>query len=283
MATENITSLPIFEEIKTMLEPEKVVFVVVALFITWFVARFFKKLFSAMLIRWMPEDIARAVVRTIYYTIWFLGILVILQELFNITLGSLLVAGGITGIVVGLAAQTVLSNMFSGIFMYFDRPLKVGDSIELPEFGISGVVTDIHVISTRIRTWDGLYVRIPNEKLFNTTIRNLKANVARRIEYEIGISYSSDIQKAREIILEVAHKHPYALEEPSPEVFVKEYGSSSINLSVRVWAPSAVWWDVRTSLLEEIKKRFDEEGIEIPFPQVVNWFKEPLKIIREEQ
>jgi small-conductance mechanosensitive channel len=194
-----------------------------------------------------------------------------------------LVAGGLTGIVVGLAAQTVLSNLFSGLFMYFDRPLRVGDSIELPEYNVSGVVTDIHVISTRIRTWDGLYVRIPNDKIFTATIKNLMANAARRIEFDIGISYSSDIEKARKIMLEAAHNHPFALAEPPPDVFVKEYGDSAVILSYRVWAPTSVWWGVRTQLLEVIKKRFDEEGIEIPFPQVVNWFRGPLRIVKGEE
>jgi small-conductance mechanosensitive channel len=278
----NITSIPLLMEIKNVFEPSKIVFVIVVIVGTWITAKIFNKLLKSTLSRWMPSDIAKAIIRTVYYTIWGIGIVILLQGLLHISLGNLLVAGGLTGIVVGLAAQTVLSNLFSGLFMYFDRPLRVGDSVELPEFNVSGVVTDIHVISTRIRTWDGLYVRIPNDKLFSTTIKNLMANVARRIEFDIGISYSSDIEKARKIMLDAAHNHPFALAEPPPDVFVKEYGNSAVILSYRVWAPSSVWWSVRTQLLEVIKKRFDEEGIEIPCPQVVNWFRGPLHIVKKE-
>ena len=221
---------------------------------------------------------AKALIRAAYYGIWTLGMIVIIQDVFNVSLSSLIVAGGVAGIVIGFASQTVFSNFLSGLFLYFDRPLKVGDAVELPDQGVSGVVSDIHVMSTRIRTWDGISVRIPNEKLFNSTIKNIYANVARRVEYKIGISYSSDVEKAKKIIIEEAEKHPYALSEPAPFVFLEEYGDNALILSARIWAPTQKWFDVKTSLLERIKKRFDEEGIEIPFPQVVNWFPEPLKI-----
>ncbi len=284
LGSENTTSLAsLVQSITSHIEPVRILYLIIILLATWIIARSLKNLLKRTLPKWMPTDIALAITRAVYYTIWFLGIAIVLQDVFDIKLGSLLVAGGIAGIVLGFASQTVVSNFLSGIFLYFDRPLKVGDAIEIPEQGISGVVTDIHIMSTRIRTWDGVYVRIPNEQLFKTVIKNLLQNVARRVEFKIGISYSSDIEKAKRIILEVAEKHPYALAEPEPEVFVEEYGSSSINLSFRVWAPSSKWFDVRKSLLEEIKKRFDEEGIEIPFPQVVNWFREPLKIIKVEE
>ncbi len=277
--SENATSIEsIIRNISMHIEPVKILYLLVIIIGTWLIAGFFRKLLRRTLPRWMPMDIALAVTRTVYYTIWFLGIASILQYVFNIKLGSLLVAGGIAGIVLGFASQTVISNLLSGIFIYFDRPFKVGDAVDLPGQGISGVVTDIHIMSTRIRTWDGVYVRIPNQQLFNSVIKNLLVNAARRIEFKVGISYSSDIDKARRIMLEVADKHPFVLAEPEPEVFVEEYGSSSVNLSFRVWAPSSKWFDVRKALLEEIKKRFDEEGIEIPFTQVVNWFREPLTI-----
>ncbi len=281
MLPQNVTGIPIINQIIQVFEPRKIAFVIIVLIGTWVAAKLFSKIIKTTLSRWVPADIGRAINRTVYYTIWIIGVMIILQYLFKLSLGSLLVAGGFTGIVLGLAAQTVLSNLFSGLFMYFDRPLKVGDSVEIPEYNVSGVVTDIHVISTRLRTWDGLYLRIPNDKLFGATIKNLMNNPARRIEFDIGISYSSDIEKARQIMLEAAERHPFALAEPPPDVYVKEYGNSAVILKYRVWAPSTVWWEVRTSLLEYIKKRFDEEGIEIPFPQVVNWFRSPLKIVME--
>lgn len=263
-------------------DPQKILFILIVLAATAVAATIIRNILQRTLPRWLPTDISRALIRLFYYGTWTLGIIIILQDAFDIPLGSLLVAGGLAGIVIGFASQTVVSNLLSGIFIYFDRPLKVGDAIELPDQGISGVVTDINIMSTRIRTWDGLNLRIPNEKLFNSVIKNIYGTVARRVEYRIGISYSSDIEKAKQIIKEAAHRHPYALAEPEPFVFVEEYGDSAIILNARVWAPTRKWFDVKTSLLEEIKKRFDEEGIEIPFPQVVNWFPEPLQVIKKD-
>ncbi len=267
-----------WENLTSFIEPTQILFIIIILVVTGFIASLIKNILARTLPRWLPLDVAKALIRAAYYGIWTLGMIVIIQDVFNVSLSSLIVAGGVAGIVIGFASQTVFSNFLSGLFLYFDRPLKVGDAVELPDQGVSGVVSDIHVMSTRIRTWDGISVRIPNEKLFNSTIKNIYANVARRVEYKIGISYSSDVEKAKKIIIEEAEKHPYALSEPAPFVFLEEYGDNALILSARIWAPTQKWFDVKTSLLERIKKRFDEEGIEIPFPQVVNWFPEPLKI-----
>ncbi|WP_367884024.1 mechanosensitive ion channel family protein [Thermococcus sp. JCM 11816] len=186
-------------------------------------------------------------------------------------------AGGITGIVLGFASQTVVANFISGIFMYFDKPLKIGDPVEVA--GYSGVVHDIRILSTRIRTWDGLLVRIPNEKLFNSDIKNLQKYPARRVDITVGIAYKEDAGRAIEVIKKTLDEMPYVLAEPEPMVFVDNLGGdSSVNIAVKAWAPSEKWFDVRWEIVQKIKEALDREGIEIPFPQRVNWFAEELRV-----
>ncbi|ANF22727.1 mechanosensitive ion channel family protein [Thermococcus piezophilus] len=196
-------------------------------------------------------------------------------------LSALLAAAGITGIVLGFSAQTVVSNFISGLFMYFDKPLNIGDPVKIGELG--GVVEDIRILSTRIRAWDGTLIRIPNEKLFNSNIINLQGYPARRVDVRIGIAYSADIEKAIEVIRETLDKMPLVLAEPEPLIFVEDLGDNAVILSIRAWAPSEKWFNVKTELISKVKKALDEAGIEIPFPQRVNWFAEPLRIKLEKE
>lgn len=212
-----------------------------------------------------------------YYLILTLAFFIALNIAgFTGKLTTLLAAAGITGIVLGFASQTVVLNFISGVFMYFDKPLEIGDPVEVA--GYSGIVHDIRILSTRIRTWDGLLVRIPNEKLFNSDIKNLQKYPARRIDVVIGIAYKEDAQRTIDVIKSVLDEMPYVLVEPEAAVFVDNLGDSSVNIAVRVWAPSEKWFAVRTQIPQKIKEALDREGIEIPFPQRVNWFAEELKV-----
>ena len=230
----------------------------------------------------LPRHIYVPIERIVFYGIIAAGVTAALSPL-GIDLTGLLVAGGVMGIVVGFAAQTVVANALSGIFLHIDRPLKLGDPVQVEN--ISGHVIDISIFSTKIKTWDGNIVRIPNDKLFSTLITNYTASVARRIEFKIGISYSSDIGKAKEAILRVFNDHPLVLINPPPEVFVDDFGDSAIVLAARCWVPAPLWLRIRKELLELIKKSFDEAGVEIPFPQLDLHVKEGVKIVikREKQ
>ncbi len=196
-------------------------------------------------------------------------------------LSTLLAAAGITGIILGFSAQTVVSNFVSGVFMYFDKPLQIGDAVKVGDAG--GVVEDIRILSTRIRSWDGTLIRIPNEKLFNSNIVNLMRYPARRVDVQVGIAYSADADRAVEIIREVLDAIPFVLAEPEPAVYVSELSDSAVMISIRAWAPSEKWFDVRTRIVLDVKKALDEAGIEIPFPQRVNWFANELRVRVEER
>ncbi len=230
-----------------------------------------RKLAKRSLLRTLPRDVENIVEKLIYYGIIVIAALSALSVA-GVEATGLLVAGSIVGVAVGFASQTVVSNFLSGIFLYIDRPFRPGDPVDI-EGVAAGTVRDITIFSTRIRTWDGIDTRIPNSRVFESVIRNFSRNVARRVEYKVGIAYDADIGKAVEVIRRVLDEHPLVLVEPEPMIFVEDLGDSAVILNVRFWVPSSHWFQAKAEVLRLIKEALDEAGIEIPFPQRVVWFR----------
>ncbi|HID42226.1 MAG TPA: mechanosensitive ion channel family protein [Archaeoglobaceae archaeon] len=227
----------------------------------------------------LRKDELEMLIRIAYAVIIGVAIISVLPVL-GLNLSGLLVAGGIAGIVIGFASQSVVSNFISGLFLMTERPIKIGDAVKIGD--VSGIVEDVHVMSTIIRTFDGVYVRMPNESVFTSNIMNYMANVARRFEYVVGIRYSDDAEKAIQIIQEIIDEHPLTLVNPPPQIFVDNLGDNAVNIIVRIWAPSTQWYPVKMELLWKIKKTLEENGIEIPFPQRTIWFGKEEKKMEEE-
>lgn len=185
---------------------------------------------------------------------------------FGVNLSGLVVAGGFLSIIIGLATQKVLGNMIAGIFLIIERPVKLGQSVMIGN--ISGIVEEVRFLSTIIRSFEGQFIRIPNEQVFGDVIINLMENVARRVDYIIDIRYSDDFFKAKEIILNLLKKEIFVLALPEPEVFLEEFASSSVRIRVRFWCPTGKWYETKNKLLPYIKNSIEEGGIEIPFPQM---------------
>ncbi len=209
------------------------------------------------------------VVKLAHYLVVVAGLLWALSIL-GVGLSGLLVAGGVAGLVLGFASQQIVGNLISGLFLIVERPIKIGDQVNIE--GIAGFVQDIRIISTTLRTYDGLVVRIPNEKVFTSNITNYVTLACRRIDYAVGIRYCDDAQAAIAVIRELLDRHPYVLAEPGPQVFVDSLGDSAVNLVVRFWAPISTWYATRNELLWPIKQALEAKGIEVPFPQRVVWF-----------
>ena len=203
-----------------------------------------------------------------YWLIFFIGFVIALPNL-SVDLSGILVAGGIFGIIIGFAAQSVVANLISGIFLIFEQPLKIGDNVLIEDTHI--IVEDIRIFSTIGKTFEGIYVRIPNEKIFTTTITNFVANTARRFEYDVEIRYQDDASRAITIIEALIEEEPFCLKNPGPSVYVDELASDGVIIKTRMWAPSEVWWDIRTTMLWKIKCALEEDGMEIPFPQRTIW------------
>ena len=240
-----------------------------------FLSLLIRRVIYRVSIKFMPKDIGSILSKITYYV---LVIIVVISTfgVLGVDLTGFIIAGGILGIILGFALQSVTSNFVSGLFLFWERPLKIGDLVEID--GQIGRVVDISIMSTKIVGLDGVLIRIPNEKVFQAIINNPSKTIARRIDFVVGISYRSDAEKAYNVIRDIVLKHPFVLVYPEPEIFVEELGDSSVNIRVRVWVPTNEWYNVRKELLWKIKKALDQAGIEIPYPQHDLWFRSPLEI-----
>lgn len=170
------------------------------------------------------------------------------------------------GVGIGLAINGTLSNFAGGMLLLVTRPFKVDDYIEAA--GYSGTVEEIRIINTRLRTPDNKVVYVPNGTLSTTSIVNYSEKDTRRLQLVFSISYQADFEKAKAIVMKVCKDHPLVLETPEPFVRVSNHSESSIDLTTRVWVERADYWTVNFDLLEQVKKAFDENGIEIPYRQL---------------
>ncbi len=205
----------------------------------------------------------------VFYVLVLATIISVLAE-YDINLTGLLAAAGIMGIIIGFAAQTSVSNIISGFFLLADRPFEIGEAIDIDKEG--GHVLDISLLSTRIRTFDNRYLRIPNSTVANARIVNLSRYEIRRLDIPVGIAYKENIQKAVEKIDSVLKGNENILMEPEPLIIISKFGESSIDLEVRVWIQRNKLFDIRSELIMGIKTAFDEAGIEIPFPHRTVYF-----------
>ncbi|MCB1735847.1 MAG: mechanosensitive ion channel [Gammaproteobacteria bacterium] len=172
---------------------------------------------------------------------------------------------GAAGLAVGLALQSSLSNFASGVMMIIFRPFKVGDFIEAG--GTAGVVEEINIFTTQLRTGDNKTMFVPNGSIMGGNITNVSAKPTRRVDMTFGIGYGDDIKKAKEVLADILAKDERVLKDPAPLVAVAELADSSVNFAVRPWVKSGDYWGVFFDTQEQVKLRFDAEGISIPFPQ----------------
>ncbi|GAA0790079.1 MULTISPECIES: mechanosensitive ion channel family protein [Pseudomonadati] len=179
---------------------------------------------------------------------------------------SLVAVIGAAGLAVGLALQGSLSNFASGVLMVLFRPCRVGDFVEAA--GVAGVVDEITIFSTKLRTGDNKLIIAPNSAIMNGTITNYSALEKRRIDLVIGVGYASDIAKTKKVIAEVLDNNAFVLKDPGYTIGLAELAESSINFVVRPWVSTGDYWPARFEVLEQIKNALDAAEIEIPFPQM---------------
>ena len=170
------------------------------------------------------------------------------------------------GVTIGLALQGSLSNLAGGVLILVLKPFRVGDYIVAA--GVEGTVTDIEIFYTKLSTTDNRKIVIPNGALSNTNIINVSHEKTRRVDMVIGVSYSSDIAKVKDILATLADRNENVLKDKPVNIYINEFGASSIDFGFRVWVESANYWTTKWQMMEDIKKAFDENGIEIPFNQV---------------
>ena len=184
---------------------------------------------------------------------------------FGIQTASFVAIIGAAGLAIGFALQGSLSNFAAGILILVLRPFRVDDYIL--GAGESGTVKKIQLFTTELATPDNIKVMVPNSKLFGDVIKNVTAYDTRRVDLVIGIGYSSDIQKAYDVMMDIITKDERILPEPAPQIAVSELADSSVNFVVRPWVKKEDYWPVKFELTRKIKEAFDKNNIEIPFPQ----------------
>jgi small-conductance mechanosensitive channel len=185
-------------------------------------------------------------------------------SLAGVDVSVLLGTAGFLTIAVGFAAQTSVSNLISGVFLMAEKPFKIGDVIDVS--GTRGEVIIIDLMSVKLRTFDNLLVRIPNEMMLKASVTNTTYFEIRRYDLQIGVAYKEDVERVRAILLEVAETNLLCLRDPKAQVIFIGFGDSAVNLQFSVWAKRESFLDLRNSIAEDVKRVFDEKGIEIPFP-----------------
>jgi small conductance mechanosensitive channel len=201
----------------------------------------------------------------ILYTALLLVVIIAALDQLGIQTTSLLAVFGAAGLAIGLALKDSLANFSSGVMLIIFRPFKVGDLIEAA--GITGVVEEVRIFNTILRTGDNREIIVPNSHIYAGPITNMSARDTRRIDLVFGIGYDDDIRKAKQLIEAAFAADERILKDPAPAVSLAELADSSVNLNVRPWVDTADYWAVRSDLLENLKLAFDENGISIPYPQ----------------
>lgn len=187
---------------------------------------------------------------------------------FGLDAASVVAVVGSAGVAVGLALQGSLSNFAGGVLILLIKPFKVGDYIKEDSQGNEGTVTEIQMFYTKLLTYDGKTVVLPNGTLANTSLVNVTAANFRRLDVTVGISYDSDIKKAKAVLTRLVDENPLVIQDKDKVVTVDDLADSAVVIAVKCHVKTEDYWTLRGQLLEDIKLRFDEEGIMIPYPQL---------------
>ncbi len=219
--------------------------------------------------RLLPDKLSKQrkmlINRFVQYSGFITLFLILVAEL-KINLAAIFGAAGVIGLVVGVASQTSIGNIISGFFLVSEKSFELGDVIKIGDK--SGVVYSIDLLSIKLKTFDNLLLRIPNQTVISSEVTNVTKFPIRRLDFEVGVAYKEDLKKVKSILEQVAKNNPLSLDEPEPVIVFKEFGDSSINIMLGIWFEKTNYMQVKNSIFMEIKQAFDNEGIEIPFPHV---------------
>lgn len=222
--------------------------------------------FGKVMARSKYDDMLTDFLKAIVNALLMLFVIVASLNELGVNTTSMVAIIGAAGLAIGLSLQGSLQNFASGVMLLVFRPFKAGDWIEAGD--ASGSVKSISIFTTVMTTADNKEVIVPNGKIYSGNIINYSAKETRRVDMVVGISYDSDLKKAKEILLEMVAADERILKDPAPTVAVSELADSSVNFVVRPWTATADYWTVKFDFTEAVKLRFDQEGIVIPYPQM---------------
>lgn len=236
----------------------------------WLIFGFWASAFLARLLyKGLTHRLGADTSRTISNAVKLMLIVLFVVTLVNgigVDITAVLGAAGVAGIAIGFASQTSLSNLISGLFLVLERPFKTGDWIEVD--GSSGYVHSVELLSTYIRTFDNRMLRIPNEMLAKSKLINYSQYPIRRLDIDISVAYRENAGRVMQILRDAVIANHACFNEPEPLIVFKGFGDSSMEFMVAVWTDRNEMQTTRTTLMKDIKERFDKEGIEIPYQRL---------------
>ena len=243
----------------------KIIAAIVIFVVGRWVARALRNAIKKMMAKGdVDETLISFVGNLTYITLLAFVIIAALNQL-GIQTTSFIAVIGAAGLAIGLALQGSLANFAAGVLMIIFRPFKAGDYIE--GAGVAGTVEEIQIFATQLKTPDNKTIIVPNAKMMGDNITNYSAKDTRRVDMVIGVGYGDDLKKVREILEDILAKDDRILEDPAPTIGVLELGDNSVNFAVRPWVKKEDYWGAYFDVTETVKRRFDEEGISIPYPQ----------------
>jgi small conductance mechanosensitive channel len=243
----------------------KVIAAIAIFIIGRWIAMLVRRLVRRVMERAKVESIITGFVSSIAYIALLAFVVIAALGQLGIQTTSFIAILGAAGLAIGLALQGSLANFAAGFLMIIFRPFKVGDFIE--GAGVAGVVEEIQIFTTTLKTGDNKIIIVPNAKLSGDNITNYSAQETRRVDMTVGVAYDADLAHVKNVLKDIISKDERILAEPASQVAVAELADSSVNFVVRVWTKTADYWAVKFDMTETIKNRFDAEGIGIPFPQ----------------
>lgn len=240
--------------------------IAIAIFIVGkMIARMISNLIKKAMTRTGTDAILVGFIGNITYAVLLVAVVLAAVDSLGVNVTSLMAILGAAGLAVGLALKDSLGNFAAGVMIIIFRPFKIGDYITAG--GVSGTVDEIGLFATLMHTPDNQRMIIPNSSIIGGNITNTSALPTRRLDLVFGIGYDDNIGQARDLMMAIIEADERVLKDPAPAIMVGELGDSSVNLNVRPWVNSADYWGVRADLLENIKVKFDDAGISIPYPQ----------------
>ena len=198
----------------------------------------------------------------------YIILILTLASSFGVDAASIVALLGSAGVAIGLAVQGSLSNLAGGVLILLLKPFKVGDYIVEGSSGKEGTVKEIQIFYTKMTTIDNKTIVVPNSILTSNSLTNVTARPERQLDLKVGISYESDLKKAKEIVENLLLKDEDVIQDEEIKVFISELADSSVVIGLRAWVKTEAYWTTRWRILEEMKLSFDEEGIDIPYNQL---------------
>ncbi|SMO33832.1 mechanosensitive ion channel family protein [Fodinibius sediminis] len=241
------------------------VFAIIILIVGWMVANWVKNkiLQKGEKSERLDDTLTKVFAKTAHILVLVVVVLAVLDR-FGVETTSLVAVIGALGLAIGLAWQGVLADFAAGIMILVMRPFKVGDAVDIA--GTSGVVEEVGLVMTKLNTFDNVAMFLPNSNIWGNNIKNMAENENRRVDMVIGFGYDDDMDHAIRTIEQILSEDDRILDDPAPQIAVSELGGSSVNVIVRPWTKKENYWALKFDLTKRIKERFDEEGINFPYP-----------------